>query len=220
MKNNKEPNLNYYFLNRFLHPKPYPGFRQSIVALIINKNETENQNKFLFIQERTGFWFFPKGAIIGKNLADDFFESLATLLEKELGLRGMDVYKIKPNFTQIAYIFDYERQKYNSERSQQEKDRGNPSKGKVYHLVIMHYEGDDSFNLKTDDKLDVLDYKWLNQEEAEEIINKNVELIEENPGYTEGYQKFQKKYFIKILKTYDTIEVLKSETGAIQRKLL
>jgi len=216
----QKDSLNYYFLNRFLHPKPYPGYKQSVISLIINKNKGKNANKFLFVQEKTGYWFLPKSGIETKNLADGFISAIARGLEKELGLRGMAVYKIKPQFTQSAYVFDFDRQTYNKERTKQEKEKKNPSKGKVYHLATMYYKGDDDFDLNSGKDIDVLDYKWVNQQEAEELVKANNKLMDNNPGYTESYLDFQKRLLDKVMNAQETVEVLKSEKGVVQKRLI
>ncbi len=211
-------NVNYYFLNQFLHPKPYPGYKQSVVSFIVCKNNTPNKNNYLFVKEKTGFWFFPKGRIFKNNIADGFFEAITGTLERELGLKGMKVFDVKPNLVQQAYIFDFERQKYNQNRSEDEKVKGNPTKGKIYHLAIMEYTGVNGFPAENDKKA-ILEYKWINDKEAEELINKNGELVNENTGYTEGYNKFQLRFFKKILSSYETIQKLRVQKEPLQKTL-
>jgi len=216
----KKDSLNYYFLNGFLHPKPYSGYKQSVISLIINKNDSENKDKFFFVQEKTGYWGLPKSAIESKHLADGFFTAIAKGLEMELGLRGMKVHKIKPRFTQVVYIFDFERQKYNKGRTEQEKEKGHPAKGKLYHLATMYYQGNDVFEIKSSKNISVLDYKWVTQQEAMELLESNSALIENNPGYTESYQIFQEKLLTRILDAQENIELMKSKKGVVQKKLI
>jgi len=69
------------------------------------------------------------------------------------------------------------------------------------------------------DKKAILEYKWINDKEAEELINKNGELVNENTGYTEGYNKFQLRFFKKILSSYETIQKLRVQKEPLQKTL-
>jgi len=217
--NKPEHSLNYYFLNKFLHPKPYLGYRQSVVLLIINKNSTENKNKFLFIKEKSGFWFFPKGHLVGTDLINSLFESISKNLENELGLRGVKIFDIKPSFTQKAYIFDFERQKYNQERESEEKSKGNPSNGKIYHLAIMHYKGAEEF--KVDEKVKVSEHRWVSKDEALKLLDEISELVGNLPSFTEESHKFYRRFLEKMLTTNTVLEQIRSnETSSSQDRLL
>jgi hypothetical protein len=200
----KPHNFNYYFLNKYLHAQPYPGYRQTVVLLIVNKNKTKNNNKFLFIKEKSGFWFLPKGHLVGTNLTDSLFESILRNLESELGLRGTQIFEVKPSFIQKAYIFDFERQRYNKERGLEENAKGYPTKGKVYHLAIMNYEGADEF--KVDEKVKVLGNRWVAQDEAFGLVDKIGELVGKPLGYTEESHKFYKRFLEKVLLTNSELE--------------
>lgn len=217
--NRLEHGLNYFFLNKFLHPKPYPGYRQSIVLLIVNKNRAENENKFLFIKEKSGLWFFPKGHLIDRDLINSLFESISKNLENELGLRGIKIFDIKPSFTQKAYIFDFERQKYNRERESEEKLKGNAFKGKIYHLAIMHYKGTEEF--KVDEKVKVLGHKWVSKDEAKKLLDEISGLVGNPSSFTEESHRFYKRFFEKILSTNEVLEKNRDNAaGSNQDRLL
>lgn len=211
--------LNYYFLSKLLHPKPYPGHRQSVVLLITNKNNTENKNKFLFIKEKVGLWFFPKGHLVGTNFINSFFESISKNLENELGLRGIKIFDVKPTFIQKAYVLDFERQKYNQERGLQEKSRGNPSKGKIYHLAIMCYKGTEEFKL--DKKVKVLEHRWVSRDQALKLLNKMSKLVGNPPSFTEESRKFYRRFFEKILAANTILEqITLDKSSSPQARLL
>lgn len=219
MAKKPEHSLNYYFLNRFLHPNPYPGYKNSVVSLLINKNNNNNKDKVLVIKEKTGFWSFPKKGIGSKNLADGFFESISQTLETELGLRGMTVYDKKPKLVQKGHIFDFEKQNYNAARAKEESAKGNPTKGKIYHLAVMEYTGDDEFNLRNDDHVTTLDYKWVNRREALELLKDLNSQLAITESYTESYKHFSEKFHAKIFNILELLENMRLNKDPLQVSL-
>lgn len=213
-----EHEANYYFLKRFLHPKPYAGYRQSIVNLLVNRNKGSNNGKFLLIEEPSGVWFFPKGHLIGTDIMSSFFESISQNLEKELGLRGMKIFEVKPSFTQLSYIFDFERQKYNSVRQLDEKTKGNPSKGKIYHLAVMEYKGKDDFPINENCK--VLESKWVSKEEGVSLLKSTNEKLKSSKGFAEESSKFYRRFFEKVIITHQELEILRANEDPFQSRLL
>lgn len=210
--------VNFYFLRKVLHPRPYPGYRQSIINLLVNKNAGENFDKFLFIKEITNLWFFPKGHLIGENLFSSFFESISQNFEKELGLRGIKIFDVKPSFTQLAYIFDFDRQKYNPSRRNYEASLGNPTKGKIYHLVIMECRGLDKIPVEKSSK--VQDYKWVSKKEGLRLLESCTPYLESSKGFTEDSPMFYKRFFEKIIITFEGLEKLRTNTGSLQTRLI
>lgn len=214
----QEHSANYYFLKRFLHPQPYFGYRQSIVNLLINRNKDHNNGKYLFIKEKTGLWFFPKGHIVGTDIQSSFFESISQTLEKELGFHGMKIFELKPSFTQLAYIFDFERQKYNPIRQEAEKEKGNPAFGKIYHLAIMEYKGSEEFEVS--EKSKIMEYKWVTKEEGVELLKAlDDSLIPEN-YFTEASVRFYRRFFEKIVSTAQELEIMRGNKDPFQARLI
>ena len=174
MPNQKLTSFSYYFLNKRLHPAPLPGFRASIILLIVNQNKGDNFGKFLFIRQTArGYmsWNLPQEGMETTITADDVFTTIARGIEEELGFRGLKIPETKPQFTQKALIFDFARQKYDQTRSAYEKTIDRPSKGKIYHLAMMDYHGPEEIPISSGPKDTEIDaYRWVDQAEAQALL--------------------------------------------------
>src|SRR4030042_1433642 len=102
MKKGVYKSFGYYFLNKRLHP-PFPkNYRVSVALLVINKNDGENQNKFLIVQQANKMWGLPREGVKSKIVIEDLYTTISRNLEDELGFRGIKVVETKPLFKQIA----------------------------------------------------------------------------------------------------------------------
>lgn len=217
----KDRSLNYYFLKKHLHPKAPSGYRQDIVNVIVNRNETENRNKFLLIQEKNEIWGFPKQGIEDRNLSEGFFETLTRNLGEELGFRGMKVIELKPRFTQKAYIFNFEKQVYDDDRSEEEVKKGRPTKGKIYHLAIMSYKGPDEMPLDLDNpKITTLGYQWVTENEGRDLIYTNLDVWSKKTGGIDKTSKFHISFYERIINSYNLIQRIYTEKNPFQQTLL
>ena len=174
MPNPKLTSFSYYFLNKRLHPAPLPGFRVSIILLIVNQNNGNNFGKFLFIRQTArGYlsWNLPQEGMETTVTADDVFTTIARGIEEELGFRGLKIPETKPQFTQRAIIFDFARQKYDLKRSAYEKSIDRPTKGKIYHLAIMDYRGPDEIPILSGPKDTEIDaFRWVDHTEGQTLL--------------------------------------------------
>lgn len=204
--------LNYYFLNKYLHPKTPKGYRENIAALILNKNKGES-GKFLMIQEKNEFWTLPKKVAASKNLIDGVVNALILNIGNEMGFRGLTAEEIKPQFTQRAFLFNFAVQKYDKVRSKTEKARKRPSKGKLYHLVIADYRGPNELPIKEQkDKAMVRDFRWVTEKEAVALAKKNLALSEKDPSFSIGSVKFNIQFCNKVIKAFEILKALESTT--------
>lgn len=194
MQNNKT--FGYYFLNTRLHPPTNNDYKVSIVLVIINKNKTNNKDKFLFVQQKNLFWNLPKKGIKSKIITEDIYTTISKNLEHELGFKGVKVAETKPFFRQIAFIFDFEKQIYDEERSKAEDKKDNPKKGKIYQLALMEYRGTD--DLPVSIATEISDYKWVNLEEAQSLLLSNKDLLNYDIINSNSSVDFNIKLFKKI----------------------
>jgi hypothetical protein len=222
MTTKKKPySFNYYLLNKYLHPETPRGYRQTVVNVIVNQNTTKERGKFLFIQEKNKWWGLPKQGFDEKLLTDGFIEALSKNIGEELGFKGITVIEIKPKFTQIAYLFDFEKQVFDEDRSEREIEKGNPGEGKIYHLAIMHYKGPDEIPIDKDDpKTTTIDYKWVTKEEGRELEDKNKEISAEEFGDVDRTAKFHVAFFERIMKAYEEIQKIYAQKNPYQNPLL
>jgi len=51
-----------------------------------------------------------------------------------------------------------------------ENKKGRPTKGKVYQLAIMEYQGPDEIPIIKKEKPEVIDYQWVNEKEGINLI--------------------------------------------------
>ena len=222
MPKKKVKSLNYYFLQKHLHPKSPLGFRQVVVNVIINQNDTENRGKFLFIQENNKLWGFPKQGIEGRELIDGFYDAMAQNLGEELGFRGMKIIDLKPQFAQKSYIFNFEKQVFGDARSEHEMEKGRPAKGKIYHLAIMEYMGPEELPIDLKDpKITTRDYKWVTETEGRNLIHSNIGVGKEQFEDEEGNpNKFHISFYERIVNAYNQVLRIFSEKNPYQQTLL
>ncbi len=209
----------YYFLNNRLHPTPPPSFKTSIVLLIVNKNLSENHGKFLFVQQGSRFWNLPKEGI-KSNLADNLFSAIAKNLEEEIGLKGIKVSEVKPSFKQVAIIFDFDKQKYDKQRAKSESQIAKPIKGKIYHLAIMEFQGQD--NLKIEEKStnpEIINLKWANKEEGNKLMLSNKSPLTFLKISSPHSVNFNIKLFKKIISFYENLSKITSARTDKQTQL-
>lgn len=193
----------YFFLNKRLHP-PFPdSYRVSIILLIINKNKSENNNKFLIVQHAGGIWGLPKEGVRSKITIEDLYSTISRNLELELGFRGIKVVETKPLFNQVGLLFDFDRQDYDPIRSVQEKARGRPIKGKIYLLAIMKYQGPDKIPLVASQE--VIDFQWVNENEWVKYHESNIKRAKKN-NMSLKTSKFAGYLVGKSVKAYRYIE--------------
>lgn len=195
----------YYFLNRRLHPQSPPGFRNDTVLLLVNKNATPNRAKFLFVHQKKDnhtSWGLPKEGMESQVVVDDVITSIARNLEEELGFKGTKVTETNPKFTQVAFLFNFATQIYDSDRSHYESSLGRQSKGKIYHLAVMDYTGPDILPGHVKKSIDR--YSWADHAEGLELIKSTATTF--NPGSSE----FNLVLFTKILETYTYLLSLKT----------
>ncbi len=204
MRTNKT--FGYYFLNKKLHPPIPKNYKSSIILTIINKNNTLNKNKMLFVQQKNLIWNLPKKGIKTNSVIEDIYTTVSNNLENELGFKGIKVTETKPTFKQVAFIFDFDKQVYDEKRSIQEKRKDNPTTGKIYQLAIMEYHGPDKIPLTSNSE--VVNYKWVNITEGKNIMGKNKELLAPEIADSKESIDFNIKLFGKILNTYEMIETI------------
>lgn len=210
MRKKSNRTFNYYFLNKRLHPNPPPGYRTDIILLIINKNPTANNNKYLFVQQNNKFWNLPKEGT-KTILADDLFNTIARNLEEEIGFKGIKVIEDKPMFKQIALIFDFEKQEYDLNRSKDEKNKNRPVKGKIYHLAIMEFHGPENFSIKNKSKTDeIIDLKWVNKKDGEKLVSLNKNFLSERKTNSPYSASFNVKLFKKVINFYNNLTKIRS----------
>ena len=106
-KTNKS--FGYYFLNKRLHPPILKNFRNSMVILVVNKNQTENKDKFLLVKQSNNSWSVPKEGVKSNLVIEDIYTTISANLENELGFKGIKVTETKPLFRQVAILFDFDK---------------------------------------------------------------------------------------------------------------
>lgn len=205
----------YYFLNKRLHP-PFPsGYRVSIVLLIINKNKSENRDKFLIVQQTNNIWGLPKEGVKSKITIEDLYTTISRNLEQELGFRGIKVVETKPAFKQVGLLFDFDRQEYDTTRSKQEGEKGRPTKGKIYLLSIMEYRGPDKIPLIPNNE--VIDYRWIDESgwrPYDKANAKEVKTKKLSPK-TSVFTHYLVNKSIKVFRTIEKVIQWKFEKGQI-----
>jgi len=199
----KDKSFGYHFLNKSLHPSFPNDYRVSIILLIVNKNKSENTNKFLIVQQASKIWGLPKEGTKSKITVEDLYTTVARNLELELGFRGIKVVETKPLFKQVGLIFDFDKQDYEAIRSKQEVEKGRPSKGKIYLLAIMEYRGPDKLPFVPN--VELTDYKWINEKEWLEYEDNNFKTSKQD-SLSLKTAKFASHLVIKSLRTYRSIE--------------
>jgi ADP-ribose pyrophosphatase YjhB (NUDIX family) len=177
----KYTSFGHFFLKKHLHPPTPPGFRTSLILLIVNQNPSSHQGQYLFVRQSTKgkqAWGMPKEGLESKDLADDLTTALSRNLEEELGFRGPKVNQLNPSFRQVAFIFNISVQKYDLQRSAWEESRDRPVKGKIYHLAIMEYRGPDTIPLSSvssPDGENIDKFQWVTADEGRAMIKASAE---------------------------------------------
>ena len=205
MANKGTCGFGYYFLNkRLTQPAPI-GFRTSVINVIINKNDTKNKNKILFVQQSSGFWGIPKEGLKGDVEVDALFPAVARAIEEELGLRGTKASEAKPLFAQIALLFNFDRQVYDKKRSRDEKKKGRPTNGKNYHLAIMSYTGPDVFPIERKRNAEIINFKWVTKAQGKKIMLQNKNKLK-GRGLSIVTFKFNARLYDRILRTLTALK--------------
>jgi|SRR3989344_1051391 len=177
----KYTSFGHFFLKKHLHPPTPPGFRTSLILLIVNQNPAAHQGQYLFVRESAKgkqAWGLPKEGLESKDLADDLVTALSRNIEEELGFRGPKVHQLNPSFRQLALIFNVSAQKYDVQRSAWEGSRGRPTKGKIYHLAIMDYRGPDEIplsNITSPDGEKIDKFQWVTAAEGQTLITNSAD---------------------------------------------
>ena len=211
----------YFFLNRRLHPPTPKEFRTSIILLIINKNKTINRDKFLLVQQNNQFWNLPKEGIEKTTIIDDVYTTIARNLEEEIGFRGLKVSETKPLFKQVAFLFDFDQQIYDKERSLSEEKRSFPKKGKIYHLAIMDYSGPDEIPIDIKrEGIEIINYKWVNLKQGKTLMESNKKLLQKGIINSPKTTTFNIYLFEKVLNIYSGIQNLSAKFKSGQNTLL
>lgn len=199
--------FNWYFINKRLHPKAQKGFRQNLILLIVNKNKTQRQNNILLVQHNVKAWTLPKEGLKSEITVDDIFTTIARNLEEELGFRGLKITDLKPQFKQVALLFDFDKQIYDKERSEIEKRKQRPSKGKLYHLAILEYSGPDKIPFHKDgSNKETIDYKWIDYKKGREILQENIKLSKQGKLPSIKSSFYNLHLFDKVILVYRKIQ--------------
>ncbi|HVX92905.1 MAG TPA: hypothetical protein VHA74_02200 [Candidatus Dojkabacteria bacterium] len=206
-----DKSFNYHFLKKYLHIKLPVGFREDIALFIVSRNNDSTKNKVLLIKERTGFWGLPKRGITGNNLMEGLLNALVDNLGYELGLKGVVVFEKSPQFIQKAYFVNYAKQIYDKERSEHEQKKDRPSKGKIYHLIILDYWGDTLLPIDGRGSTEIEGFEWVDFKSAEKLLEANLTL-EGNGVFKTFYESFifNIEFFKKSVRAYEAVEKLYS----------
>src|ERR1051326_4470956 len=105
----KKHSLNYFFIETLLQKVP-AGYRKSLILFIVHQSPTKSQGKFLFVQEKSGFWNLPKRDIRSASPIEGVFETLVEAMGEEMGLKGPTVFEEKPLFEPTAFLIDIAKQ--------------------------------------------------------------------------------------------------------------
>ncbi len=219
-KSNKLHSFNYYFLNKHITLEKPPGYRQTVITLLINENDTENKDKYLFVQEKGGTWGLSRRGVVAQDLLENLFETLIQSLGEELGFRGIDIFDTKPQFKQVAYLFNIEKQTYDDIRSKAEEAKMRPSKGKLYHLAIMKYRGPDNLPFNPAySKSAIRDYRWVDEEEARQLTKENLKILKVKEDFSPQSMDFHIKFWKRIHSIYKNINEIYSNKEVEQSPL-
>jgi hypothetical protein len=217
MGRKKSHTFNYYFLQKQIKINQYQGFRQVIINLLTNKNQTKNKNKFLFVQEKGGSWGFSRQSVLFQDLVENLFETLVRNLGEEFGFKGPLVKTTRPTFFPQAYLFNIEKQVYDSVRAKDEARKKRSTKGKIYHLVLMSYKGPD--DLPIDSSSVIRDYRWVNAKEGQKLKKQNYDLLKTNQTYSKSTMDFHQAFYEKIIDIYNHIQNFYLKGNLYQRTL-
>ena len=176
-----------------------------MVILVVNKNQTENKDKFLLVKQSNNSWSVPKEGVKSNLVIEDIYTTISTNLENELGFKGIKVTETKPLFRQVAILFDFDKQVYDPERSLVEEKKGRPTKGKIYQLAIMEYRGPDEIPLIKKNNPEVIDYRWVNEKEGISLIGSNLELVEQKLLPSKASAEFGIYIFEKSITIYKSL---------------
>lgn len=119
----------YYMVRNYLHPKVPQGYRNNLVLLTVSNNNESGEEKFLIVQQKNGFWTLPKKLVASENVFDGVVDSIANVLDTELGFHGAIPHILKPEFLQVAYLFGIDKQTYEPLRAEYEKKPRKAFKG-------------------------------------------------------------------------------------------
>ena len=170
----KPKSLNYYFLRDYIYPKKPKGFRENIVLFVSFRNKGDSHGKYLMIQEKNSFWNLPKKGLTSEDVFDGIVDSVVRDIGEEMGFRGIVNKDLRPRFIQRAYLFNFAIQRYDEIRSEDERKKGRPDKGKIYHLAVIDYLGPEDlpFDKKRSD-IHPKDFRWVDFNEGEALVLSN-----------------------------------------------
>lgn len=202
MEKSKNHSLNYYYLNKNITLKYKPGYRQTILNVLMHKD------KFLFVQEKGGFWGFTRQGVVKQNVLENLFETMVRNFGEELGFKGFKVKELSPKFTPVAYLFNFDAQQYDAKRAASEERKNRPTKGKLYHLAIIEYSGPTNLPIDTKDKhANIKDYKWVNAKEGRHLTKENNKAaLELNKEYSVDTINYHFYLYEKVIKTYEYVK--------------
>lgn len=195
--------LSYHLLNKKLFPPQPDGFRQDILLVIVNKNETKNKDKVILVQQGNGFWNLPKEGMETTRPGEEIIWSITKALETELGFRGRSAMDSRPKIQLRAIIFQFTHQVYDRDRAADEAKKGRPNKGKVYHAIFIEYRGPDDFARIVNEE--IIDYRWVNNNDALELLNTNMKLVEKGVIRSGSSVTFNIRLWKDVMEAYEVV---------------
>jgi hypothetical protein len=214
---NKDHSLNYYFLNKYVYVTNFPGYRQTIINLIINKNRG-HKGSVLFVKEKNGFWGLPRQGVVDQDVMENIFETVIRNIGEELGFKGLVIRQLKPKFILKACLFNVEKQEYSEKRAKAEKEKNRPTKGKVYNLVIMDYFGPNNLPVQDNSKK-IEDYKWITPKQAHLIHRYNLLVAQKKADLSLQNVDFHKNFIQKIMEINYHMDKIYSNEATKQKTL-
>ncbi|MEA3357128.1 MAG: hypothetical protein U9Q67_01725 [Patescibacteria group bacterium] len=95
-------------------------------------------------------------------------------------------------------MINFAKQKYDKTRAEYDRKKKRPTKGKIYHLVIINYYGPSDLPVAKDlEKSFIMDYKWVDYKEGLELVRLSTSLRREDP---ESYSKKSIEFNISLFK--------------------
>lgn len=122
---------------------------------------TDSAQRILLTQspkeQEKGIWSLPQGSIgDGQNLSTN----IETELHEELSI-------LPYNLSEPVYVPGTFKQEYDAKRSESEKQRGRPSKGKIYFAVGVEYQG---VGVVCPNPEEIANFEWVDLDEAKQRL--------------------------------------------------
>jgi hypothetical protein len=138
----------------------------------------------------------------------------------ELGFKGVVINEKNPQFVQKAILFNFGKQRYDKIRSEYEAGRGRPSKGKLYHLVVVHYNGPDELPLRDDPTVTTKDFKWANEKEVLQLTKSNLDLVSSDENFSTKSAEYNIQFSDKAITTYALLKKITDDQEGGQLTLI